>query len=165
MAVVTPIYSDTPRFSFWVLTPLMLACVLLYRGLSGEGALSILFGLSLGFYYFYTRHTRYDLFQDALVIRYRILRTMVVPLSDVQGARLGKMPLAGQALLIQRRSGGPLVITPKDPEGFLSRLEAGLRTREEPSQPQPRADGPKSTPSQPQPRADGPKSTPRRRRR
>ena len=134
VAAVTPLYSDTPRFSLFTVAQPVIAGVLLYQGVTGGGALPILFGLGLGLFYLYKRPTRYDLFQDALVIRYRI-RTMVVPLSDVQGARLGKMPLSGQALLIQRRSGGPLVITPKDPDGFLSRLEAGLRTSEEPPQP------------------------------
>ena len=131
---MTPLYSDAPRFSFWAMAMPVAAGVLLYQGLTGGGALPILFGLGLGLFYLYKRPTRYDLFQDALVIRYRI-RTMVVPLADVQGAQLGGMPLSGQAVLIQRRTGRLLVITPKDPEGFLSRLEAGLRTSEEPPQP------------------------------
>ena len=118
------------------------AGVFFFQGLSGDGLLPIVFGLGLVFYSLYTRHTRYDLFQDVLVIRYRV-RTMVVPLSGVQGGRLGKVPLSGQALLIQRQGGGLLVITPKDPEGFLSRLEAGLRAREASPQPQPRADASK----------------------
>ena len=134
MAAVTPLYSDTPRFSPLTVAQPVIAGVLLYPGVTGGGALPILFGLGLGLFYLYKKPTRYDLFQDALVIRYRI-RTMVVPLSDVQGAQLRGMPMSGQALLIQRRTGGLLVITPKDPEGFLSRLEAGLRTSEEPPQP------------------------------
>ena len=121
MAAVTPLHSDTPRFSLWAVAQPVIAGVLLYQGLTGGGALPILVGLGLGFYYLYTRHTRYDLFEDVLVIRYRI-RTMVVPLTDVEGAELGGMPMSGQALLIRRRGGGLLVMTPKDPEGFLSRL-------------------------------------------
>ena len=159
---MTPVHSDTPRFSIWDPTLLFVAGMMLFQGLTGGGVLPILSGLGVGFYLWYTKHTRYDLFQDALVTRYRAPRTRVVPLNDVLSARFARMPLGGQALLIHRRRGGVLVITPKDPEGFLSHLEAGLRTlshleaglrtREEAPKPKPRAERFKPTPRRRRPR-------------
>ncbi len=146
MAAVTPLHSDTPRFSLWDLTLLFVAGLMLLLGLTGGGPLPVLAGLSVGFYLWYTKHTRYDLFQDVLVTRYRAPRTRVVPLRDVLSARFARTPLGGQALSIHRRRGGVLVITPKDPEGFLSHLEAGLPTREEPPKPTPRVERSKPTP-------------------
>ena len=143
---MAPVHIDTPRFSIWDPTLLVVAGVMFFLGVTGGGPLPILIGLGVGFYHWYTKHTRYDLFQDVLVIRYRAPRTKVISLSDVLSARLARMALDGQALLIQRQRGGVLVIKPKDPEGFLSHLEAGLRPREEPPKPKPQADMRKPTP-------------------
>ena len=143
---MTPVHSDTPRFSIWDPTLVVVAGMMLFLGLTGGGPLPVVAGLGVGFYLWYTKHTRYDLFQDVLVIRYQAPRTRVIPLSDVPSARFARMLLGGQALLIQRRRGGALAITPKDPEGFLSHLEAGFRTREEPPKPKQRAGKSKPTP-------------------
>ena len=143
---MTPVHSDTPRFSIWDPTLLIVAGVMLLLGLTGGGVIPVLSGLGMGFYLWYTKHTRYDLFQDVLVTRYRAPRTRVVPLSDVLSARFARTLLGGPALSIQRRRGGVLVITPKDPEAFLSHLEDGLSTREEPPKPKPRAERSKPTP-------------------
>ena len=143
---MAPVHIDTPRFSIWDPTLLVVAGVMFFLGVTGGGTLPILIGLGVVFYHWYTKHTRYDLFQDVLVIRYRAPRTRVIPLIDVPSARFARTPLGGQALLIQRRRGGALAITPKDPEGFLSHLEAGLRTREEPPKPKQRAGKSKPTP-------------------
>ena len=86
--------------------------------------LLIAMGLGGALWLVFTRHSRYDLFQDALVIRYLAPRTKVVLLSDIQGAELERLPFAGLVLLIRQRDGGRLVITPTDVDSFRSRLNA-----------------------------------------
>ena len=99
---------------------------LLIQGLAGGGPFPILAGLAGVAYSLYTRHTRYDLYHDAVVIRYLAPRTVVIRLSDVQSADVVRLPLAGPALLIQRTNGRRLLIRPSDEQGFLSRLRDAL---------------------------------------
>ena len=123
---MTPDYSDKTRFSLMDLIMPIFVGWLLVQGLTGGGVLSILFGLGGGAFLLFTRHRRYDLFEDALVIRYLAPRTLVVYLSDMQDVRLMRQPMVGPVLSIERKAGARLIIKPADFEGFFSRLSAAL---------------------------------------
>ena len=148
---MTPVHTDKRRRSIWDMLLLVVAAFMIFEGLRTGDALPVLTGLGVGGFLFLTRHTRYELFQDALVIRFMAPRRIVIPLADVQDVRLVKMPLGGPALLVQRARGGGIAIMPADPEGFLARLQAGTGT------------GAKTRPPEPE-TPDPPKAAPRRRR-
>ena len=123
---MTPVYSDKTRFSMMDLLPPILSVWLLITGLTGGGALPIVMGLGVVAYLLFTRHKSYELFEDALVVRFFAPKTLVVYLSNVQEVRLMRQPLVGPVLLIERNVGGKLIIKPSDYEEFLSRLTAAL---------------------------------------
>ena len=123
---MTPPYSDKSRFSFLDLALPVITGWLLIQGLTGGGYLPVLFGLGGAAYLLFTRHRRYDLFEDALVVRYLVPRTLVVYLSDVQEVRPMKQPMTGPVLLIQRKAGTRLMIKPADYDAFLARLTDAL---------------------------------------
>ena len=122
------------------------AGLILIQGIIAGGDFRVVAGLGVGLFMLFTSHSRYDLYTDVLVIRYRVPRTIVIPLTEVEDVRQARMPLGGPALLIHRRGGKVLAIMPKDPEGFLSQIKAGLSAREEPPKPSGRADDRKPTP-------------------
>ena len=146
---MTPVHTEKRRRSIWDMLLLAVAVFMIWQGFVTGDALPVLTGLGVGAFLFLTRHTRYELFQDALVIRFMAPRRIVVPLAEVQDIRLVRLPLGGPALLVQRTRGGGLAIMPADPEGFLARLQAGTGAKTQPPEPE---------------TADAPKTAPRRRR-
>jgi hypothetical protein len=123
---MTPDYSDKTRFSKMDLLLPIFAGWLLIQGVFGGEPLPILFALAGAAYLLYTRHKRYELFEDALVIRYFAPRTLVVYLADIQNVELLTQPMVGPVLVIQRKAGARLVIKPTNFDEFFSRLKAGL---------------------------------------
>ena len=122
---MTPVHTEKRRRSIWDALLFVVAGFMVVQGLLSGQAAPVLTGLGVGVFLFLTRHTRYELFQDALVIRFMAPRRIVIPLADVVDVRMVKLPLGGPALLVQRARGGGLAIMPSDPEGFLARLKAG----------------------------------------
>ena len=119
-----PVHTERRRRSIWDTLLLVVAGLMVFQGLVPPFDLvPVLFGGSVGAFLAFTRHTRYELYQDALVIRFMAPRRIVVPLAEVQDVRIVRLPLGGPALLVQRASGGALAIMPVDPEGFLARLQ------------------------------------------
>ncbi|MFH1140280.1 MAG: PH domain-containing protein [Chloroflexota bacterium] len=84
--------------------------------------LTVAMGIGLLAYVWFTRHARYEIFQDRLVIYYGTPRIKSVPLSDIGEVRLIKASLGGQDLLVRRKGGGVLVIRPRDAERFAAAL-------------------------------------------
>ena len=120
-----PTHTEKRRRSIWDTLLLVVAGLMIVQGFVGGDPLPVLFGGGVGAFLALTRHTRYELYQDVMVIRFMAPRRIVIPLSEMQDVRMVKMPLGGSALLVQRASGGTLAIMPVDPEGFLARLKAG----------------------------------------
>ena len=145
---MTPIHTEKRRRSIWDMLLVAVAAFMIFQGVTTGDALPVLTGLGVGLFLFLTRHTRYELFQDALVIRFMAPRRIVIPLAELQDVRLVRLPLGGPALLVQRARGGGLAIMPADPEGFLARLQAR----------------PGATPPPKPETADAPKPAPRKRR-
>ena len=108
------------------LLPPIFAGWLLIQGLAGAGPLPIVLALIGGGFLAFTRHRRYDLFEDALVIRHFGPRTRVVYLSEIEDVQIRTQAMVGTALIIDRNAGGRLIIKPSDSEAFLSRLTAAL---------------------------------------
>ena len=126
LLAVPPLYSAIHRFSLIDLLVPIVGSVLLIRGIFGGEGLSAVIALAVGAFTLFNRHKRYDLFTDALVVRYLAFRTRVVELSDIQEVKLLGQPLVGPVLLINRKGGPRLIIRPKDPQEMVSRLNAVL---------------------------------------
>jgi hypothetical protein len=122
-----PSYTDPHRFALNDLPGPVFGAWLLVQGLIGGAPLSIAFGLAAVGFMLFKRHKRYDLFQDALVIRYLVPRPeMVVYLRDIEAVQLARQPIVGIVVVIQRKQGPNLVIRPGDPNEMESRLNAAL---------------------------------------
>ena len=119
-----PIHTEKRRRSLWDTLLLVVAGLMIVQGFVAGDPMPVLFGGGVGAFLALTKHTRYGLYQDVVVIRFMAPRRIVIPLSELQDVRMVKMPLGGAALLVQRSTGGTLAIMPVDPEGFLARLKA-----------------------------------------
>ena len=138
---MSPVYIEKRRRSMWDILILVVAGFMVIQGLLPPFDLvPVLFGVGVGVFVAYTRHTRYELYQDALVIRFMAPRTIVVRLAEVQEVRLVRLPLGGPALLVQRAGAGALAIMPADPAGFLARLQEGTGGKPKPPDTEPKAD-------------------------
>ena len=135
---MTPVHTEKRRRSIWDMLLLLVAGFMVITGLFSNPVdlIPVLFGLGVGTFIALTRHTRYELYQDVLVIRFMAPRRIVVPLAEVQDVRVVRMPLGGPALLVQRASGGVLAIMPADPEGFLARLQESTGGKTPPAKPE-----------------------------
>ena len=133
---MNPVHTEQRRRSLWDTLLLVVAGLMIVQGFVRGDPVPVLFGLSVGAFLAFTRHTRYELYQDVLVIRFMAPRRIVVRLAEVQEVRIVKLPLGGPALLVQRASGGALAIMPADPEGFLARLQDGIGGKAQPPKPE-----------------------------
>ena len=120
-----PTHTEKRRRSIWDTLLLVVAGLMIIQGfIPPFDPMPVLFGGGVGAFLAFTRHTRYELYQDALVIRFMAPRKIVVPLAEMQDVRIMKMPLGGRALLVHRAARGALGIQPADPEWFLTPLPA-----------------------------------------
>ncbi len=121
---MNPVHTEKRRRSVWDMMLLAVAGLMVIQGFASSDPMPVLFGAGVFAFLALTRHTRYELYEDALVIRFMAPRRIVIPLAELQDVRIVKMPLGGPALLVQRATGGALAIMPADPEGFRARLQA-----------------------------------------
>ncbi len=142
---MSPVYTEKRRRSIWDTLLLVVAGLMVFQGFVTGDPVPVLFGLGVGGFLAFTRHTRYELYQDALVIRFIAPRRIVVPLAEVQDVRIVRLPLGGPAVLVQRASGGALAIMPADPEGFLARLQEATGGKTQPPKPETDDDEPRPT--------------------
>ena len=125
---MAPTYIDRYRFAVTDLfTPVFCAWFLL-QGFAGGGPLPILLGLAGIAFTLFKRHRRYDLYEDAFVVRYLVPRVLAVYVRDIESVQLVRQPMVGPVVLIQRKVGTKLVIRPSDPQEMVSRLNAVLHT-------------------------------------
>lgn len=100
----------------------VLATAMVVLGAINLDQWSVVMGIGLLAYVWFTRHTRYEIFQDRLVIYYGTPRIRSVPLSGIAEVRLIRAPMGGQDLLVARKGGGVMVIRPRDAEVFAAAL-------------------------------------------
>ena len=132
---MTPVHTDTRRFSFFDPLLLIVAGIMVVQGFMGAGDIPVLAGFAVVGFLAFTKHNRYDLYEDALVIRYWAPRKIVIPLSEIRDVGSVRLPFGGPSLLLHRTGGRVLPIMPKDTETFLAHLKASLETAQHPPSP------------------------------
>lgn len=116
-----------------------LAAAMVVLGIINPDVVTVAMGAGLLAYVWFTRHAKYEVYQDRLIIYYGAPRIRSVSLADIAEVRLVKAPLGGQDLLVVRKGRGVMVIRPRDAEGFAAALEGArgvpLTSRVEPITP------------------------------
>ncbi|MCI0816313.1 MAG: hypothetical protein J4N29_04615 [Chloroflexi bacterium] len=132
---MTPLYTDKRRFSVFDPVLLIMAGFMVVQGFMGAGDIPILAGFGLAVFLAFTKHVRYDLYEDALVIRYWAPRKIIIPISDIVDVGVMRLPFGGPSVLVHRARGRVLAIMPKDQEGFLAQIKARLESEKQPPSP------------------------------
>ena len=102
------------------------------QGFTGGGDIPILAGIGLAVFLAFTKHVRYDLYEDVLVIRYWAPRKIIIPISEIVDVGSVRLPFGGPSVLVHRTRGRVLAIMPKDTETFLTLLKASLESAKQP---------------------------------
>lgn len=118
-----PVLTDRHKTSWFQFISPAIAAFVIISGLTRGDAVAIVIGIALAAFIWFTRHTRYELFDDRLVIHYGSPRRKSYPLDDFEGVQRVKPPFQGEGLLIRRKGRLRVLITPQDPEGFGQTLE------------------------------------------
>lgn len=129
---MTPIHTDTRRFSLFDPVLLIMAGFMVVQGFTGGGDIPILAGIGVAVFLAFTKHVRYDLYEDALVIRYWAPRKIIIPMSEIVDVGSVRLPFGGPSVLVHRTRGRVLAIMPKDTETFLALMKAKLESAKQP---------------------------------
>ena len=116
------LHSDVRPLAIVDIITIALGGFMLFSGLSGS-SMSLLFGLvAVGYILFFT-HARYYLFEDRLVIKYRLLRTKIIPVSQINTVETVNVALVGTSVFIVLTPGSRLFIKPRDSQVFVEQLK------------------------------------------
>ncbi len=119
-----PLHTDRYRGSGLQLISPVVAGVLILLGLLGFDPISFGLGVALAVYTGYTRHTRYEIYSNGLLVRFMLPRRQAVPFTEIEEAGMVKLSMVGEVLAVRRKGKGLglMLIRPSDPELFLSKL-------------------------------------------
>jgi len=121
---MNPIYVVRHRITFGDLLIGGLVGWVLFLGIFSGDSMQLFLGLGFVIFLAFTRHKRYELTPTHLVIRFLGPRQSVIPLTEITGADLVKMPMSGTALMVVRDRGRRVMLTPTNSEGLLQELRA-----------------------------------------
>ena len=124
---MNPVYTDENRLTLpdwlgWGLT----AGVLIAGSLRASETLLVI-GLLLLIYRLLTRHKRYELFPETLVVSYWGPRRTTVLLADIEEIMEVRRSSAVTGILVTKRDGRQLLVRPANPERFLQQLRTLMR--------------------------------------
>ena len=126
MSSPEPLHSDRYRTpAFQVMNP-VIAVFFIIWGIWTASGVAVLVGIAIGLLVWFTRHTRYDIFADQLVVHYGRPRQRIVPFADIEDVFLINLPMGGQGLLVRKKQGRGLLIRPRAAEQFFNELKGSL---------------------------------------
>ena len=119
-----PIFVDRHRISLGDLLIGGLVAWVFILGIMSGDTLQLALGLGFVVFLAFTRHKRYEITSTTLVIKFLGPREMMVPLEDIQAAELVKIPMSGIAVMVVRKNGRRVAISPTNADRFLQELRA-----------------------------------------
>ena len=124
MNLPQPLHTDRYRGSGLQLISPVVAVVLILLGLVGIDPISLTLGVALAVYTGYTRHTRYEIYANGLLVRFMLPRRQAVPFTEIEEAGMVRLSMVGEVLAVRRKGKGLglMLIRPSDPELFLAKL-------------------------------------------
>ena len=118
----TPIYTARHRASIMHYISPAIVVLLLALGIRDGNPASMIFAGALAVYIWITRHSRYEIYPDRLEVRFLSPRRIVVSFADIRDVRAVGLTLSSRGLIVEKRSGWPIVINPADSEAFREEL-------------------------------------------
>jgi hypothetical protein len=95
-------------------------------------------GMALTLYAWFTKHTRYVVFHDRLVIEYGKPRERSVPLDGIMRVQGIAIPMRGTNVLLVRDTGRGMLVRPENPDEFMARFTDALSGHGRPAKEEPR---------------------------
>lgn len=119
-----PLHTDKYRGSGLQLISPAVAGILILLGLFGFDPISLTLGVGLAIYTGYTRHTRYEIYSNGLLVRFMLPRRQTVPFSEIEEVGMVKLSMVGEVLAVRKKGKGMglMLLRPSDPDLFLSKL-------------------------------------------
>ena len=119
-----PVHTDRQRNSGFDIMRLGIVVVLVLMGILTQSLVPFLFAIGLFLFHWLTRHRRYEIFPDRLVVHYGKPRKKTIPLDEIVEVRQMNLPFGGQGIVLRRNRGIGLLLRPMDPETFAAHLDA-----------------------------------------
>ena len=119
------IHSDRHRASIFRRLSFPLVVGVAVAALLYRDPVLFFLALGLGLFAWVTTPTRYDIFRDRLVVNYGRPRRTVVSFADIMNAEVLKLAF-GERLVVRRKSGRALLLSPGDLHSFQAELEKAL---------------------------------------
>ncbi|MCY4583666.1 MAG: hypothetical protein OXE50_12865 [Chloroflexi bacterium] len=123
---MTPAYSESRALTARDRLTGFFGVGLLIMGAVVQSEVQLVVGAALVLYLIFTRHRRYDLYADALVIRYIGLRWSRIRLTDIQSLDVVELPVAGKRLLLRLNNRRRVLLAPQRIERFFEELRVRL---------------------------------------
>ena len=124
MKAPQPIHTDKYRGSGLQLISPAVAGILVLLGLIGFDPISLMLGVGLAIYTGYTRHARYEIYSNGLLVRFMLPRRQAVPFTEIEEVGMVKLSMVGEVLAVRKKGKGMglMLLRPSDPDLFLSKL-------------------------------------------
>ena len=115
------LYAESHRWSFIeILSPVMVVAVIVLAFVN-DRPWSLPIGGALAIYVWIITPFNYKVFNDSFVITYGMPRRSVVFFKDIQKFGLVRLPI-GDRIMVERKKGRRLLLKPRNPEVFQSKL-------------------------------------------
>ena len=121
-----PLHSDRNKspFNFLLIAGLVAIGLGLFFGAVNPSMVVI--GLGVVAYAWFTTPTKYELFNDRLIIKYGQPRIKHVMFQNIEGVDNLMVPLSGPRLRVREARGRGVWLTPRDPETFMDQFRQAM---------------------------------------
>jgi len=123
-----PIYSLGGRITISQVLPAIVAIYLVGWGLFTGNAFSLLFALLPTFVIVFFWQSRYDLYEETLVVRHVWPRRIVIPIREIESTEVMSLPRWGAVMVVRPMGKRPLILRPQAPDQLHERLSRLLKS-------------------------------------
>ncbi len=120
----TSIHTDKPSGSLINFVNMVIVVVLVVMGVVYGDPVPVVLGVAMGLFIWFTRHNKYEVYRDKLVIYYGQPRQRIIPLGNISDVQT---VLGGKGVFVRQKKGGGLLLRPGKVDEFQSQLEGARR--------------------------------------